>query len=85
MTETDVPFISLLFSSGVRWLQCCESEAAVAWLWLLCGHEGPLVASSRPPPERRLALPPHPRLTSPLSVLNAAGRRDRRVNMHQMF
>lgn len=56
--------------------------------WRGCGcsgHEGPLVASSRPSPERRLALPPHPRLTSPLSVLNTAGRRDRRVNIHQMF
>lgn len=84
MTETDILFISLLFSE-VRWLQCCEGEAAVAWLWLLSGREGPLVASSRPAPERRLAFPPHPRLTSPLSVVNAAGRRDRRVNIHQMF
>lgn len=69
MSETDILLISVLFflkSAGCS----IESEAAVAWLWLRCGHEGPLVASSRPSPEHRLALLPHPLVTSPLSILN---------------
>lgn len=69
MPETDILLMSVLFflkSAGCS----VKSEAAVAWLWLHCGHEGPLVASSRPSPEHRLALLPHPLVTSLLSILN---------------
>lgn len=62
-----------------------ESQAVAEWLWSCCGREGPLLASSRPSPEHRLALPLHPRVTSPPNALSTAGWRDGRVTIHQML